>query len=176
MNIDDAIFRCKSEKNELPKIINSDAGLYTTEDLNVIGIPSWNRINTNNNKRKVYLVISTYRGISSDAIHYYGKFVIDGVYTATLDDLDKPRNLSSEDKKNHPLYSYNYEMIIKRPITIAEIKSNPDKWYAYNVGDLTERYENIDELISDAKDIFKLRFIGDWDFFIQYPMGKKVKI
>lgn len=61
-------------------------------------------------------------------------------------------------------------------ITIEEIESNPEKWYNYNVGDFTQRYNTLTELISDAKEIFKLRFTGDWNFFVKYPNGKIIKI
>lgn len=176
MTLEESILRCRCEHDiEYPDIIDSNSGLYETVELNAIGIPSWNRMNPNK-KRNAFLQITSYRGISSEAIHFYGKIIVDGVYVATLDNMEKPRNLSYDEEKNHPLYNYKYDFIIKRSITIEEIESNPEKWYNYNVGDFTQRYNTLTELISDAKEIFKLRFTGDWNFFVKYPNGKIIKI
>jgi hypothetical protein len=58
-------------------------------------------------------------------------------------------------------------------ITQKEIDSNPQRWQAFNEGDMTEGSESIEELISDAKKIFALRFSGKWCFVIQYPKGNR---
>ena len=78
MTLQDAIERCKSEQYDFPDIIDSSSGLYEVPELNVVGIPTWNRINKNNN-RKAVLEITSFRGISLNAIHFYGAIVVDGV-------------------------------------------------------------------------------------------------
>ena len=59
-----------------PDIITSTAGLGDVIELGVTGIPSWGRVTYN--RRAITLEMSTYIGISSDAVHYYGKLVVDG--------------------------------------------------------------------------------------------------
>jgi len=174
MTLEESILRCEQDFN-YPDIIDSNAGLYETVELNAVGIPSWNRLKINK-KRTAFLQITSYRGISSEATHFYGKIIVEGVYVATLDNVERPRNLSNDEEINHPLYNYQYNFIIKRPVTFDEINSNPDKWYNYNAGDLTIRYNSSEELISDAKEIFRLRFIGDWNFLVKYPNGKIINI
>lgn len=176
MNLQEAFIRCQSEHFNYPEILNSEFGLHEVTELDVIGIPSWNR-NNSKNKRKAILEIRTWMGISSNAIHFYGKIIADGVYQATLSNPKKPRSLSFEEEQNHPLLNYHYELKIKRLLTKEEIESDPKRWGdCYDEGDLVEGYEKIDELINDAKEIFNLRFIGDWDFYVQYPRGNKEKI
>lgn len=176
MNLQEAVLRCQSEHFDYPEIIDVKSGLCDFPELNVKGIPSWDRRN-NGEKRKAILEITTYRGISSNAIHFYGKIVADGVYQATLDNIQKPRNLTHEQEVKYPLFNYHYDFKIKRPITKAEIEKDINRWSIYyDEGDLIEGYENISELINDAKEIFSLRFTGDWDFLVQYPRGNKEKL
>jgi hypothetical protein len=172
MTLQEAINRCKSEHYEFPDIMDSNSGLFEVLELDIIGIPSWNRIDKTR-KRKIILEIRTFKGISSDAIHYYGKLIVDGVYQATINNIEKPRNLSDEQEKKYPLLTYKYEFKIRRPLSKKEIETNYDRWYAYSEGDLIEGYETIEELIRDTKDILRLRFIGEWDYWIQYPRGNK---
>jgi hypothetical protein len=172
MILDEAIKRCKSEQYEFPAVIDSNAGLIEILELNVIGIPTWNRFNKTK-KRKIVLEITSYRGISSNAVHYYGKLVVDGVYQATLDDVEKPRNLSSEQEKKNPLLRYKYIFTIKRPLSNNEIESDPQRWEGYDEGDMTNRYETTAELINDVIEILKLRFTGEWEFTVQYPRGNR---
>lgn len=173
MNLEEALNRCVGDN--LPDIIDSSAGLFEIPELGVIGIPTWGRFDKKK-KRKAVLEITSFRGISFDAIHIYGKVIIDGVYTATIGNTDKPKNITREQEKEFPLLSYKYEFRIKRPLIQKEIDSDPKRWYAYDEGDLTEGYETFGELINDFKTILKLRFTGEWDFCVQYPNGKLEKI
>jgi hypothetical protein len=176
MNLEEAVIRCQSEKFNYPEIFDVSSGLYEVPELDVAGIPSWNR---NNPKalRKAILEISTFRGISSEAIHYYGKIVVDGVYTATLSDIKISKGISFEQEEIHPLFNYNYVLEISKYLTSIEIEKDPNRWKDYyDEGDLVRGYEKIDELISDAKEILSLRFTGDWVFFVQYPKGNREKL
>lgn len=175
MTLQEAVNRSQSEHNDYPDIIDSSAGLYETPELNVVGIPTWDRRNIGI-KRKVVLKISTFIGISSNATHYYGTLYVDGVYNARLDDIEIPRNLSSREIKPHPLYDYKYDFKILRPITKEEIELNPDKNYHYKEGDLIRNFNSTKSLIDDAIEIFKLRFTGDWRFIVEYPRGNKEEI
>lgn len=176
MNLQEAVNRSQSEHNNYPDVINSDYGLIKIPELNAMGISSWDRLNRGL-KRKVILEIRTFKGISSDAIHFYGKIIVDGVYVGHLDNPEKPKNLRSEELKPYPCLDYKYEFKIKRPITAQEIKNDQKRWGDYyDEGDLVEGFETTQELISDFKEIIKLRFSGDWKFIIQYPRGNREEI
>jgi len=175
MNREEAVKRSPSEHHNYPDIIDSNDGLIELVELDVAGIPSWNRHNSNLN-RKIIVEITSYKGISWDAIHFYGKLIVDGVYQATLSNPEKPKNLSFEQEKTYPLLNYKYEFKIKRHLTKEEIEKDPQRWECYDEGDLTQGYEKLDELIKDVKEIIKLRFTGDWDVYIQYPNGKREKL
>lgn len=174
MNLQEAVNRSRDTygRYDYPDIIDSSAGLCEFAELGVVGIPSWDRLGRGKT-RKAILEIRTFCGISSDAIHCYGKLVVDGVYTATIGNLDKPKGITDGEELNHPLLNYSYQLKITRPLTKFEIDTQPDRWYCAEEGDLVEGYESMQELIRDVKEIFRLRFAGTWDFYIQYPNGKK---
>lgn len=174
MDLQEAANRSKDNYGiyEYPDIIDSSAGLFEVAELGVVGIPSWDRLGKGKT-RKAILEIRTFCGISSDAIHCYGKLVVDGVYTATIGDLDKPKGITDGEELNYPLLNYSYQFKITRPLTRFEIDTQPKRWYCAEEGDLVEGYETMAALIADAKEIFKLRFTGIWDFYVQYPNGKR---
>lgn len=174
MNLQEAVSRSRDEfgRYEYPNIIDSSSGLFEVAELGVVGIPSWDRLQKGK-KRKIVLEVRTWRGISGNAIHYYGKFVIDGVYTAELGNIEKSKSITIEQDEQYPLLRYSYDLKITRPLTKFEIDTQPDRWYCYDEGDLINGYETLADLIADAKEIFKLRFTGEWNFYIQYPNGKK---
>ena len=171
MDIKEAVKLSVSDDN-YPDVITSESGLIEIPELNVVGINSWDRLNRGN-KRKVWLNITTWRGISSNAVPYYGKIVANGVYQATLGNLAKPRNLTTSEEKQYPLLNYQYDFTVKRCITQKEIDKDPEMWYAYTENDLTERFNSMDDLISLFKEIVKLRFIGEWEVTIVYPNGRR---
>lgn len=174
MNLKEAVERSDNEKFSFPDIIDSKAGLFELPDLNIVGVSSWKR--NINKRRKAILEIRTFRGISSGAVHFYGKIIADGVYTAHLDDIESAFTISYELEEKYPLLQYSYEFVMKRPITKEEIDASPDKLYYLKDGDLINKFNTMNQLINDAKEIFKLRFTGDWDYYIQYPAGRKEKI
>lgn len=174
MTLQEAVARTNGCKN-LPDVISSDAGLITIEELNVVGIPSWDRKNVGK-PRKVLLKITTWRGISTEAIHYYGVLIVDGVYTAKMGDLQTTQNLSEEEEEKYPLLKYSYSLKITRQILQSEIDQDADRWYSYEVGDNTNAFETIEELISVAREICNLRFSGNWQFLLQYPNGNTVDL
>lgn len=74
MNIKEAIEHCWDRK-DYPEVFRDDAGL----DISIPGFitrGSWIR---NNSPRTVTLDVTTYRGVSWNAVHYYGNIIIDGV-------------------------------------------------------------------------------------------------
>lgn len=75
--------------------------------------------------------ITTFRGISFDAIHYYGTLRIIGI-------------------ENVELYRF---------ITQAEIDNDPDRWYNYEEGDLTKCFNSWRDVVMAAGDKAKERGI-----------------
>lgn len=73
-DIKEAIEHCWDRK-DYPEVFRDDAGL----DISIPGFitrGSWIR---NNSPRTVTLDVTTYRGVSWNAVHYYGNIIIDGV-------------------------------------------------------------------------------------------------
>lgn len=100
-------------------------------------------------------------------IHYYGKIVIQGV---DMEYDGQPGCSTMIFDKNIPLAHYTYEFELKRPLTKEEIDKNPERWGdCYHEGDLTNCFESIDDVIELAKEVFKMRFTGEWEFFIDSP-------
>lgn len=83
--------------------------------------------------------ITTFRGISFDAIHYYGTLRIIGI-------------------ENVELY---------RSITQAEIDNDPDRWYNYEEGDLTKCFNSLRDVVTAAGDKAKERGIDLKEVFVE---------
>lgn len=81
---------------------------------------------TNNNYPKAMIYITSYRGISPDAMHFYGKFV----------------------------RMYDFEQVeLKRPLTDEEIKKYPDRFYLYEKGDMVNAFNAwLDVILAGAKE------------------------
>lgn len=80
MELQKIVSRSVSEKYIYPDVFTDDCGLDSVipgESLHAI--PSWGQ-RPSNMIRRVTLRISTFRGISCNAIHYYGALDIQGVY------------------------------------------------------------------------------------------------
>lgn len=74
--------------------------------------------------------------------------------------------------KNIPLAHYIYELVLKRPLTKEEIDKDPERWGDYyNEGDLTNCFKTIEDVIELAKQVFRLRFTGEWEFYVESPYG-----
>lgn len=74
---------------------------------------------------------------------------------------------------NIPLAHYTYELVLKRPLTKEEIDKDPERWGDYyNEGDLTNCFETIEDVIDLAKQVFRLRFTGEWEFYVESPYNK----
>lgn len=131
-----------------------------------LGVESW-KYNENNKKRKATLEITTFKGISFNAQHYYGKINIQGVDMVHDED---PNRFTMILDDNIPLAHYNYELTLKRPLTLQEINDDPDRWGTYyNEGDLTYCFDKIYDILILAKEVFEKRFVGEWNFCVNIP-------
>lgn len=116
--------------------------------------------------RCVKLEISSFRGVSWGAIHYYGKLIADGI---DFQYLDNPSTTTSnwDAEKKSPLYQWHYEFELRRPTTSEEIERDPDRWHGYDPGDFTQSFDTKEEIIALAKECFKMRFKGEWELWVE---------
>lgn len=102
-----------------------------------------------NQKRRAMLKVTTFRGVSCGAIHYYGGIEIQGV---NMEYDGKPGHSRMILDRNIPLAHYTYELELKRPLTKKEINEDPDRWgNYYEEGDLTNCFEKVSDLLILAK-------------------------
>lgn len=178
MELQEIVNRSISERYTYPDIFTDDIGLDSIIPGKPLhAIPSWG-MRSSNMIRRVTLRISTFRGISCNAIHYYGTLDIQGVYMEVNGESGHSQS-SYVWERDFPLSSDSYTLKLMRPIT-QEDKDADKKAYCeadvrfkyQEVGDLTERFNSIEELIDFAKIVFKNRFKGKWEFYIESPFDK----
>ena len=116
--------------------------------------------------RCVKLEITSFRGVSWGAMHYYGKLIADGIDFQFIAD---PKTTTSnwEAEKISPLYQWHYEFELRRPATSEEIERDPDRWYGYHPGEFTSSFDTKEEIIALAKECFKMRFKGEWELWVE---------
>lgn len=91
------------------------------------------------NRPKAIISVTSYRGISSDAIHYYGRLCILGF-------------------ENVELF---------RPVTQKEIDKYPDRFYCYEDGDLVNAFNTWEDVIATGADKAKERDIDLKDVAVE---------
>lgn len=83
--------------------------------------------------------ITTFRGISFDAVHFYGRLQIIGI-----DNIE-----------------------LSRPITQAEIDKNPDRWYNYDEGDSIRCFNSWRDVVIAAGEKAKEEGINLENVFVE---------
>lgn len=132
---------------------------------------SWIR---NNSPRTVTLDVTTYRGVSWNAVHYYGNIIIDGV---SFSPEDSPNTYTMctetyEAEEKNPLAAGFYRIELVRPVTSEEIEKDSSRWNGYKVGDKTNAFYSSEDVIAIAKEVCKARFLGNWKLKIVDYSGK----
>ncbi len=168
MELAELIKRSQGKRGHIyPDVFSDTCGLdilMLKEKLHAV--KSWG-YTKGNPKRRATLNISTFRGISIGAIHYYGTIVIQGV---NMEYDGTPGHSRMILDRNIPLAHYTYEIELNRSLTKEEINEDPERWGDYyEEGDLTNCFEKISDLLILAKEIFEKRFIGDWAFTVDAP-------
>lgn len=147
-------------------VIDDKAGL-DFKDEKTRAIPGGSFIYEKKSKtRCVKLEITSFRGVSWNAIHYYGKLIADGI---DFQCLDNP-NVSTSNwdaKKKSPFCQWRYTFELRRPITQEEIDADPDRWEYYAPGSFTNGFDTKEEIIKLAKECFKMRFSGEWELWVE---------
>jgi hypothetical protein len=119
-----------------------------------------------NTKRKVTLNITSYRGISGDAIHYYGKLTFEGADVEFEGTDGKTWNTFADG--DFPIGWVNWTIELNRMITQSDKTLHAKRFEDYDVDEPTYRFDTPEDVIQKAKQVFRKRFIGDWDFKIKY--------
>jgi len=168
----------KYDEYKYPDVFKDSDGLdIVDKEKKLHAVKTWGR-EFKNLKRSATLKILTWAGICSDAEHVYGKIVIQGVEM----EYDGKPGCTTYINSSNPLCDYKYELELKRYVTQED--KNKDlfarheaeiNWDNYSVGDLTNRFNTIKDLRDLAIEVFKFRFEGDWEFFIEFN-GKTEKI
>lgn len=151
MNIKEAIEHCWDRK-DYPEVFRDDAGL----DISIPGFitrGSWIR---NNSPRTVTLDVTTYRGVSWNAVHYYGNIIIDGV---SFSPEDSPNTYTMctetyEAEEKNPLAAGFYRIELVRPVTSEEIEKDSSRWKGWG-GEIY--FKKYGEIMMDVVDKKKAR-------------------
>lgn len=127
-----------------------------------------------NNPRKVKIVLSTYRGYSIGAIHYYANIEADGIHlyeyrTGKNGKINKyylggfiNKEFNDLPKDKQAIYDSIYKIEVGRILTKKEIDDDPIRWEGYCEGMFTNAFETKEEALDKAKVIIKTRFDNDW--------------
>ena len=166
MDLEKIVKFSESDKYQYPDIFDIDCGVgikWTTKD----GL----KLHTERIKRKnriAELEISTWRGISFGAVHYYGKINVDGV-NLVYDENPSCGTMCFEMRDTYPLSGYIYELILKREVIKEMIEEDGEMWKYYHPGSLTDRFDSIEDILKLAKEVFENRFTGGWKFRVSGP-------
>lgn len=174
MDLKELIELSQAENGPFPDLISDDFGLNLpnpSEDLRVI--PSWGH-SKRNMVRTATLEISTFRGISSNAIHFYGHIEIQGVI---LEYKNSPGKSTLTSEFGH-LYSYTYKWCLQRRVTQEDLDRDKEALFPADVrfewakvGDKTGRFDSYDDVLAFGKEVFKQRFTGNWRFLLSDRSG-----
>lgn len=151
---------------DFPLKIDDKAGLDFKDDETVAIRVNSGIFEKKSKTRCVKLEITSFRGISWGAMHYYGKMFADGI---DFQRLDNPNITISNwfARLKNPLHQWKYEFDLRRPATQEEINHDPDRWRGYDPGDFTSSFDTKEEIIALAKECFKMRFTGEWELWVE---------
>lgn len=113
---------------------------------------------TKDKKRLMNIEIRSFRGLCGGAIHYYATFYIN--VSNVCDNSSVSGYLGGIEIPNE------YQTIkgeFVRPLTQKEMNEQPDRWgYEYQVGDLVNAFESLEEIESLIKKLKKKFASKEW--------------
>ncbi len=123
---------------------------------------------------RVRIRISSFRGVSPGAVHYYATIIGDGVQLCSEQGNGRIRihggaiseewvNIHSKD----PRYVPEIRMEVVRPLTQKEIDDDLQRWEHYDEGDMVMAFYTPDEALKAAMDIVAARFTGEWEKVVE---------
>nr|DAY69972.1 MAG TPA: hypothetical protein [Caudoviricetes sp.] len=135
------------------------------------------------NPRKVRIEISSFRGASCGAVHYYADIIADGINRRYYEEYNGEKRLFGaygylgEELDNLPrekrdIWGGNYHIGVAREVTQDEIKRNPQRWEHYDPGDHTNAFNTAEEAEATALAIVYARFSEEWKVIVVNPYIK----
>lgn len=112
---------------------------------------------TKDKKRLINIEISSFCGLCGDAVHYYATLYI--IVTNVCDSSSVSGYLGGIEIPNK------YQTIkgeFVRPLTQKEKDKQPDRWYWYQVGDLVNAFESLEEIEDLIKNLKKKFSSKEW--------------
>lgn len=181
MELEEIVRRSQGERYSYPNIFTDKCGLdIVWPERNLHASPSWGH-RPSNKVRRVTIQVSSFRGVSIGAIHYYGMLSVQGV-NMVYDDKPTCSTMDSKCEEANPLSCYTYKLRLTRPITQEEIDLDKElgkhlaRFPYQEAGDLTPCWNTEEEILEFAKEVFKARFQGKWELYIEYWAGNVEKV
>lgn len=135
------------------------------------------------NPREVRINITSFRGISWDAVHYYAEIVADGIDRCHYEDYCGKKKLygvsgylgeefNSLPRHKRDIWGGAYRIEALRPVTQADIDKDPRRWEHYKPGDNTPAFDTAAEAEATARAIVAARFSEEWKLKVDNPYSK----
>lgn len=129
------------------------------------------------NPREVRIEITSFRGISWNAVHYYATIEADGINRCYEDEEKRLFNTSgylgeefnSLPREKRDIWGGGYRIEVARPVTKQDIADDPERWEHYAPGDNTNAFNTPEEAEEVAKAIVMARFGEGWKVVINNP-------
>lgn len=132
------------------------------------------------NPREVRIAITSYRGISWNAVHYYATIDADGIKRCYYEDYDGEKRLVSVSgylgdefkslpKEKQDIWGGDYRIEVAREVAQKDIKKDPQRWEHYNPGDRTNAFNTAEEAEQAARAIVSARFSEEWKVIVDNP-------
>lgn len=148
----DISYSCRAEDLEKDEIIPSTWG----EGIAIVDGNNLYESKEHNKPRELRLEISTFKGVSMDAVHYYGSLVSNS--TQFYENGGGGNLISSA----FPKASQGVKVNVTSPLTQDEFNRDPLRWETWKVGNYMNAYTTEDELKDVARKIFNQHFDEGW--------------
>ena len=125
-------------------------------------------------KPVVRIEITSWRGISIGAVHWYANIRADAPNICSKDENGRVTShcgYISEEWKQMPkeitdMIGGEYRIEVQRPVTQADFDKDPDRWEGYEIGWSTDAFDTKTEAFNTAKKIAEYRFPG-WEIELE---------
>ena len=114
------------------------------------------------NPREIFLEITSWRGISMNAVHYYGKLYFYGLEWENQNVKGTSRFCGAF---KIPKNTEDIDIELRRPVEDSELYTEAYEYY-YK-GSYVNKFNSVNEIKKLAKKIFKKHFTGNWKLIIK---------
>jgi len=155
-----ALDMCR-DQDTLPEIIDTNYGIGITfsddkrEEYTSV-ISQWEK------ERTLYISITSFRGVSFGAIHYYGRIWFSDP-PLMKKSTGRISSIGGAFDKYKPDECKSKEIEVVRDLTQSEIDADTDRWKYYKEGDKVVAFETEEEVRETIDFVIKHRFTGNWE-------------